>query len=266
VKPIADMSEMLLLLGLDDSATTRQRALAQLCIRRAEAAVRSCIGYDPVRTSRTEFYPQGDMSRSGRTAIWEVDDTSAYIRQLSEASTDELQLKHLPLREITHLYIDYDGRGGQRTGSFAAGTEKVLGQDFWMSADGLDSDGDLYSLDGILRSHGRWPDIAGSVKVVYEAGYSDNELHGNDDVLDASAILESVTDEATRRFHKALSRAKRRLAGFSGPVTSESLGDYSYSADSAMLSALVGTNLNVAADVQIRLQEGGFTRFDMGVM
>jgi hypothetical protein len=47
-------------------------------------------------------------------------------------------------------------------------------------------------------------------------------------------------DEAVRRFHRNYSRRKNTLAGFVGPLTSERLGDYSYTVDSGLLSRLIG--------------------------
>ena len=119
---IADISELLLLLGLSASATEAERAIAQVALTKAEAAVKRHLKYDPVLGSRTEYYPNMDFSLQSRAAVWEVSDTEAYQRMLNDSATDELQLQHLPIRSITSLKIDYDGRSGTRLGSFASST------------------------------------------------------------------------------------------------------------------------------------------------
>jgi len=261
---IADISEILLQMGLAASVTETERAIAQEALRVATAAVKRFLRYDPVQATHTEFYPQNDFRRGGRIAIWEVSDTQAYTRELSEFVSNEIQVKHLPIRSITSLKVDYDGRAGTRAGSFGAGTAKVEGTDFWPNYDSEDSAGVKVCKDGIIRSLGAWPDVAGSVKIVYVAGYSDAELHGQDSVIDASAILEAVIDEAVRRVLKVYSRQKRRASGFAGPFTSESLGSYSYSVDSGIYAKLVGGGMDLLPETEQKLQE--FIRCDMGVM
>jgi hypothetical protein len=241
MKPIADPSEMLILLGLATSQPSdEESALLQLCMTAASGAVRRHLKYDPVYDERTEYYPMMDHGRANFDVVWEATATTAYERRLPEAVGNELQLKHIPIRSITSLKIDYDGRSGARSGSFGSDTTKTLGEDYWPNYDAIDSDGVKICNDGILRSIGAWPSEPGSVKVVYYAGYKGAELRGQDDVIDASPIWEVCLDEAVRRFHRNYSRRKNTLAGFVGPLTSERLGDYSYTVDSGLLSRLIG--------------------------
>lgn len=237
---IVDISEALLVLGLSASVTDEERAITLMCIKSAEGAVRRHLKYDPTYAERTEYYPQFDGSRAARSTVWEVTDSVAFERSISSASSNLLQLSHLPVRSITSLRIDYDGRAGTRSGAFAADTEKVLGTDYWPNFDGVDSDGAKVCRDGVIRSEGLWPAVAGSVKVVYYAGYKTAELRGESTQLDATPIWEACLEEVVRRVNKVYSRSKKTLAGFAGPLTSERLGDYSYSADSALLGRLIG--------------------------
>lgn len=236
---IADISEVLLHLGLSSSVTEEERAITQEAIRYAEGAVRKHLRYDPVQASRTEFYPSMDFSLQSRAAVWEVTDTEAYLRRLNDSAVDELQLQHLPIRSITSVHVDYDGRAGAKSGAFP-NPAQTEGTDFWPNYDKLDDDGNKMCHDGVLRSEGRWPNVPGSVKVVYTAGYSDAELHGNKTIVDASPILEAVIDEAVRRVQRIYSKMKKARTGFTGPFSSESLGDYSYSVDTALLQRMVG--------------------------
>lgn len=236
---IVDISEVILMLGLESSVTERQRAVIQSLIASAEGAIKRHLKYDPVYAQRTEYYPMMDTATNSRDSIWEVNATHAYERYLSDASSDELQIQHIPIRSITSLKIDYDGRSGTRPDSFGSDTLKILGEDYWPNFDSVDSDGDRVCKDGIIKSVGLWPNVAGSVQVIYYAGYKEAELRGTDSKIDASPIHEATMDEVVRRFHKMMSRSKGR-AGFGGPLTSENLGDYSYSRDSALYARLVG--------------------------
>lgn len=234
---LIDISEVLLQIGLSSSATDEERAIVQQAIVGAEGAVQRHLRYDPLRMERTEFYPRQDLSSSNR-GVWEANDTEAYFRQVAEAATCELQLQCIPVRSVAHLYVDYDGRSGTRAGAFDATTEKTEGSDFWANYDMLDSSGAKLCRDGILRSEGTWPTTAGSVKVVYTAGYSLKEIHGQDSVVDASPIMEVVIDEAVRRAKKVLAMMKSTTGWAAGAKTSESLGEYSYSVDGGSLTQL----------------------------
>jgi hypothetical protein len=253
---IVDASELMLILGLSAAATEEERAVIQGAIVRAEGAVKRFLGYDPVQRSRTEFYPRRNLSLGRGDYIWETTTTQAYIRQVSDASTSELQVQHVPIREVPaiDLRIDYDGRSGTRVGSFAAETLQVEGQDYWPNYEQLDGDGNGVCLDGIVRSVGLWPLVAGTVRIVYTAGYSNDELHGQDDVLDAGPIAEAVINEAKRRVEGAFVRMKKTVGWVAGPFSSESLGDYSYSIDSSLASKLYGDSKDLTDQSRMALE------------
>lgn len=235
---IVDIAEVLMELGLGSSATDTERRVAVSCLRRAESAVVSYLGYDPVSTERTEYYPRADLSMNSGATIWEADDTTAYQRRVVEGASSELQLQHLPIRGAVELWIDYDGRFGRKSGGFASDTEKTEGEDFWATYDKYDDDGNQVCTDGILRSIGLWPIEPGSIKVTYTAGYTPNELKGDDSLLNAMSIWEAVLLEAVGRALASFSKMKNTTRGFtSGPLSSESLGAYSYSVDTSRVSA-----------------------------
>ncbi len=252
---IADISEVLLDLGLEASVTDAERAVANAAIVRAEGAVKRHIRYDPVRRTRTEFYPQRDLSSTSREAIWEVTDVEAYLRRLSEAATDELQVRHLPIRSVTELYIDYSARAGSASGAFGSDTLKTEGTDFWPNYDMLDGDGDKVCSDGILRSFGRWPTEAGSVKIVYVAGYTAAELHGQDASIDASPIMDAVIEEAVRRAKKVFVSKKQTAGWVAGQLSGERLGDYSYTVDGASLNRQFSSMSDLVSSSKEKLAE-----------
>lgn len=232
---VTSSTPVLLQLGISDSATANEQSLVASAITWAESAVRRHLRYDPVYRSRVEYYPQMNVDYSPGYAIWEASENEAYLRQLSSAVTDELQLRHLPIRSITSLYLDYDGRFGKRSGSFATETLKTEGSDYWPRYDGVDDDSNPVCRDGIILSTGRWPTTPGSVKITYVAGYTADEFTGNGIALDAASIYESVVFEAARKAKQSLILSKgsggsgSASTGWSvGTITSERLGDYSY--------------------------------------
>ena len=268
---IVDLSEILLELGLSDAVTDEERAIAQTSLVRASGAVLRYLHYDPVQRVHTEYLPNMDFSSQSRESVWEVNDNTAFIRRLSEAASDELQVQHIPVRERDEngnnpiiLNIDYDGRSGTRSGAFDVSTLKIEGTDFHPNYDSEDSGGRKICRDGIIRSQGRWPSVSGSVKVIYVAGYTKNELHGQDAIVDASPIYDSVVDESVRRILRAFSRRKRAGAGFTGPFMSERLGDYNYKIDTKILNTLVGGSWDLLPENKEKLSE--FCHYSLGVM
>jgi hypothetical protein len=251
---IVDISEALLVLGLSTSCTNEERAITLFCITHAEGDVRRFLGYDPVYATRTEYYPLMDHAQGHHDSVWEVTATQAYERRVSQGSANKLQLKHVPVRSITSLKIDYDGRSGTQSGAFGAETAKVEGTDFWPNYDMKDSSGNRVCRDGILNSVGLWPMQPGSVQVEYYAGYSVEELHGQDSVIDASPLWVACLDEIQRRVMKIMSRKKNRIAGFVGPLASEHIGDYSYTANTALLTSLIGGG-SLMSETQEKLNE-----------
>ena len=255
---MVDISELLLQLGLSSSVTDEERAVSLAALTSAEGAVKRFLRYDPELKLRTEYYPRQDRNIGNAQGIWEVSATEAYVRQESGAVTSELQVQHIPVRSTPaiDLRIDYDGKSGARAGSFAAATQKTEGTDFWPNYDIEDSDGNSVCRDGVLRSVGLWPSSAGCVKVVYTAGYTPEELYGQDDIIDASPIVEAIVDEARRRVEKMFIRKKSALSGFvAGPKSSESLGSYSYSVDSSLASKLYGDTKDLTDATMQRLQD-----------
>lgn len=243
---IVDISEVLLDAGLSSSSTETERAMANAAIDRAEAAVRRFLGYDPVQRQRTEYYPQFDPLAGEREYIWEASSTHAYLRESTETGSAELLVRHLPIRSIASVHVDQNRE-------FGASTAWTINQDYWLDAERLDDDGQ--KMGTVVRSAGTWPSSAGTVKLVYTSGYSAAEFHGRKDLVDATPILEAVVDEAVRRMLKVISRGKKSGAGWTGgPLTSESLGDYSYSTDASVLQKLVGSSADLMMETHAKLQ------------
>jgi len=259
---IVDPSEVLTLIGLHDGATDAQRVVCQMSLRSAEGAVKKYLQYNPAQLERTEYYPRSDRN-SGAGGVWQANESQAYWERESGRSGVELQVQHLPIRSISAIYVDVDGRFGQKSGAFASGTQKTAGTDYWMTYDGNDSTGTGYCGDGIIRSFGIWPTEPGSIKIVYTAGYTPEELRGQDDILDASPIWSTIIDETIRRMKQAAARQYSSRGGLAtGPKISESAGDYSYSTDASIYAKLIDGDRDLLPESKYKLR--GF--MNMGIM
>jgi len=259
---ILDPSEVMAELGLSSSITDEERMVVNQAIVKAEGAAKKFLRYDPVLRRRTEYYPRYDANIAHRVSIMEVSSVDAYERQLQTGRTTELQLSHIPIRTSTamELRIDYDGRSGAKDGAFGDETIKTEGTDYWANYDLLDRNGDKVCSDGLLRSMGLWPSSAGTVRVVYTAGYTEAELRGEDqpdaegnDVLDASPIWTAVLEEAKRKVEQVMLRKKGALGWGAGPKTSEQLGDYRYTIDASMAKSLYGNTMELTDESKMLL-------------
>lgn len=246
-----------------DDVTTAQTTLLTEAINYAEGAIRAILRYDPMMGVRTEYYPNLDLTASFGPAIWEATDNVAYVRRLSEESSDALQVAGLPVRQTDDqgnnaidLRIDYDGKAGTTSGAFGSSTQQTEGVDFWPNYDQHDSGARQVCNDGIIRSEGRWPARAGSVKIVYVSGYTAAELAGTDTVIDASPIKQAVLTEALRYFHQAWSlRATDKRKWGAGPLTGERMGDYSYTTDQMLARQLLSSSDKVSAKTYALLEK-----------
>jgi len=247
--PIVTADEVLAELGMS-SPTAVESAVVANAVIKAQGAVRAFIGYDPALAQRTEFHPQQNFQAQISRGIWEVMEQRAVLRMVSESATNELQLRHIPVRSVAHLYVDYDGRSGTRPGAFGAGTERIEGQDYWPNYDAWDGAGNKVCTDGILRTIGLWPTTANTIKAIYTAGYSAAELRGGDPVLNATPIWEVALVEAVRRARRVLSMQYGSLGLPAGLKQSESIGEYSYNLEQRSIASLMQGGIaqeNIAA-------------------
>ena len=240
-------------LGIPTTQTTEEQTLTARMIIRAEGAVRRYLGYNPVRASRTEYYPMKNYGL-GMGGVWEANATQAYLRELVTEVSSELQLKHIPIRSMTSVAIDYDGRSDSGSGAFT--DTKTEGTDYWPNYDGIDADSAQFCSDGILRSIGTWPSTPGSIKVVYTAGYSSSEFQGQDDAIDGSPIWETTLVEVARRVKGVLATKKSSALGFvAGVIEAERMGDYNYKVGAKTAERLFGGLYDLLPESQERLSD-----------
>ena len=215
-------------LGLTGDISDADMGLLSLVSSGAHAAVRKWLRYDPeYRASRTEYYPRAPES-SEYGGDWDSDGVTASFHRSASYGSDVLILQHFPVRQIRQIYHDNNARYGTYSLAWPASSLIVEGTDFYPE---YEQSG--VCLSGIVRrSSGGWSATPGTIKVVYECGYTAEELNGDADVLDARQLKEGVLLAIERAFKTRKLAQKQSLAGWvAGPLTSESLGDYSYSTD-----------------------------------
>ena len=114
---IASFTEVLTALGIFDTATAQQEALARLVHLPCEQAVKDYIAYDPEQATRVEFYPtrsdlggDSEVHDDGGEVISHVDfDHVHWALARDIPFSDTLCLKHIPIRSISSIYEDTDG-------------------------------------------------------------------------------------------------------------------------------------------------------------
>ena len=258
---IVDVSEALLVLGLSGSVTEEERAIVNDAIMKAEGAVKRYLHYDPVQALRTEYYPRADYGPQSDEGVWEIAGDQAYLRRPATGAGDELQVLRIPIRSspAIDLRIDYDGRSGAGASAFPLTSLKVEGVDFWPNYDSVDSDDNRMCRDGIIRSFGAWPTTPGSVRIIYTAGYTAEELHGQDSVVDAAPIVDAVIDETVRRVKKTYALMKQTSGWVPGQIKSERLGDYAYTlgdgGGGGAAASLTGSTMDLMPETKEKLQE-----------
>ena len=257
---IASEAEARAELGLMSSITDEERAVLNLFLPQAEAAVINHIGYDPVQRSATEFYPRADPSGGIGVvgSAWDVDSNhrraELYGVRGRAPIFPSLQLERIPIRAVTDLRIDYDGRFGQQSGSFGNATVKIPGTDYW-----VEFDQDSYSPTGCLFANFQWPMEPGTVRVTYRAGYSPQELagratsSGSDSEgrittarVNASGIKRAVLLTVTTAMQKWAALKKSTTGWKPGGLSSEKLGDYSYTVGGSSAQTIAGLKVELS--------------------
>lgn len=251
---IADISEARAVLGVVSSISDADLGLLSLLHPMVEAAIKDHLGYNPEQATHTgELYPRHDEAVVGDAGqgTWDSDGTSAFFRGNDGMGSNILMLRHLPVRSISSLRVDYNSRGGTRTGSFGSDTELTQGEHFYPDFDqaGICRSGIVY------RVGASWPSEPGSIKITYVAGYTVAEFAGYDADVNASPIKQVVLTEWLKAFKAFKIQGKQGRAGFvGGPLNSESLGAYSYSTDGSMAGMLAGFKVSLTPESVARLE------------
>lgn len=139
-------------------------------------------------------------------------------------------------------------------GTIPFGDTTILkpGADYWLD---VKNDSSQMSSSGILfRIGSNWPITPGSVKVTYNSGFAAAQLNGtNTDDVRAAGIKMATLESIVYNYKQMNLNKRSGLAGFTaGPITSETLGPYSYSTSAG---STYNFNLDLPRSVKARLQK-----------
>lgn len=249
---IITQGELRMALGIDATITAQERALLTMLHPEAEAAVKRALRYDPEQRERTEYYPRARPDGHHNPVEGRYESTGLRAVFVQEDVESTIVLAHIPIRSVSELRVDYSGRYGQASGAFPADTAWTQGTDFYIDA-GVSGLGG----SGILLAERGWPQIPGSIKVTYTAGYSADEFSGRDttNYIDASPIKSAVLETFLVSWHRTYATRKKSGVGFvPGPITSERMGDYSWSGGGQTAAMLGGMVLDVPPSAYNRLE------------
>jgi hypothetical protein len=247
-------------LGLFSTISDLDRALLETLMPKVDGCIADYLGYDPQYAviSDGEYYPR-NMQREVGEGIWETTATHAILT--SRGRNDTLQLANIPVRSIEEVRVDYTGGFGQRPNTFGTDTIKVLGTDYWQ-----DFLSPYFNATGHVFAFAGWPVQPGSVLVKYTAGYTKRELAGqaikteNDPEtsragsgINASAIKEAAELTLVKAFRQRKLLAKGPNGFTAGPITSERLGDYSYSVEGSIARDLASMKVSLPSEAAQKL-------------
>lgn len=216
-----------------------------------EKAIKQFLRWNPVYTSYTEYYPKGEPGGADDEF---VENYGSIPRRGGVGDTLQLQQKFV--RKTPMRVFEQSGAWfGQATDADFDANELTYGEQWVLE---LDDESGMVSRSGKIIRVGRqqWPKSRGSVKVVYVAGFSDNEFKGTtggDDYTDASDIRLAVLNTLGKCYNEAKMHQYRQSTGRPGGlVASESIPGYSYSMPADVAMAMAG-NLRVLTPLAMDL-------------
>lgn len=243
---ILDSAEVLDDLGVTSPSDAQKRRMER-SISSAQRAVEQYLGYQIERKTNTEFYPQ-QRQRLSRDEFVDVKSGRVSFGREGDAC---LILSARPVINNSTLavYQQIGAMAGQGSGSFPVSSLLTKGSDYYLDVLGTAN----YSMSGILyRRAGVWPDDPGSIKVVYDSGFTaaDFAAVGSAQFPQAAIIYDCVFEEAKRDFRQRL--IAENNIDKPGTMTSENIGPYSYSAGGN--TAAFSNVLTIGHDSKLKLQ------------
>lgn len=209
---ITTQARVLQLLGKSADATQAEQDLIDLLLPQVERAVKRFVGYSIEQVTHTHYLPRDSRAANVDPTIRYSDVQGGKVvgATVGAGAATKLIVPELPIRSISNLYEDQNAYAGQGSSDFASGTELTSGSDFFVhyDASGLCKSGI------INRTASNWPARAGTVKVVYVAGYTSVELQSGIAADIELACLMAIKEVFSGR------------GDTQGPIKSERLGDY----------------------------------------
>jgi len=246
---IATLTEARQWLGLTAPFDANDTFVLQILLAATDRIFADFLGYSVAEATRSEYYPartnltQRDglvdgYERSGANKVVPID------RYRNERRV--ILLRHLPVKEIVAVYENPDAWQTDPP-DFADQYKLTAGDDY-----ALDLGEDGASKTGFLiRNTGPWSVAERCVKVTYRAGYSEAELGDAFAQIKLAYLMQIQVSYNTTKLH----RMTGGVMPTPGLKSSESLGDWSASYDTATNAKLYGMTNRLAPGVADILED-----------
>lgn len=239
---IVNLSQILASVGVAlDAATDAQKTLAVLTHAPCESVVKRFLKFEPCLNEYDYYLPGPAVCRQD----------------------EYLMLRHPPLRKIREVWVNDEACFNIKRDESGGDQKLEYGVDYipeWETGEEND-EGHRVSHSATLKrlTGGIWPNVSGSVRVCYRAGYTVNEFLGyGDPETERAAVIHKATlvycSMAYRNYeNQAGSTGAIGVQLPSGSLTSEKLQDYSYSIDAASTVSYSGFRMEMPASVYNQL-------------
>lgn len=224
---ITSTIEILTAIGKRDVATAAQIAIIDMLIPQVESAVQQFLGYRLEYQQHTELLPPLTTAVGSDPILTDFEKSaSGLVIPISPRASEGLLLSHQPVW-LSGLQVWEDVDAPRRgANAFSENTLLTHGTDYWLDvchpAVGM-------SQSGVLVRNNYWSREGRTIKVVYNAGFTGQQLDGTD----AAAVKKAIIDAVAANFYAEEERRKPTKR-------SESIGKYSYSIGNAPGDALAG--------------------------
>jgi len=249
---IANRAEVQMYLG-KSTLTDAELGLLSMLHPLVEQSVIADLGYNPAYTLQTELLPIGQPT-GVKDNLDDYDVVNAVvISGRAQGNGRFLALKHLPVWDTASLEVreDIGANAGQFPGAFADSSLLIKGRDYWLDGSefhDVNGSATLCSRTGRLGRFAVWPREPRCVKVQYHGGWTREQLDNGP----ASPIKMAVVLTMVKAWKQATTLAK--VGTKAGPVTSESIGKYSYSIDTNTLNELTSFTASLPQEARMLLQ------------
>lgn len=232
---IATVNEVLAFLSLSSTVTDDDKALIAMLKTGVENDCRQFVGHGITKPSSdyTHFLP-AQNNRSPEEGLVQFDLVGGKAVPISQYTSagSILVLPQMFVRAITSIYEDRAAYAGFGSNAFASSTLLTAGTDYY-----LDIDSTGMSLSGhVIRIGTCWSTEPRSIKAVYSAGLTFEELRS-----EYSFVRDSVILEVIQRFKMVKAQQGATSDGWA-PIKSESFGqEYSVTYATDLISKMFGS-------------------------
>lgn len=261
---ICSVAEVKTYLGLGASATDAQIGLIEMLMPGVDDLIKSFLGWNVIQATYTHLLPDIDMFDIyyGNLDLGvPFDANGSRISYAFPGNPQILQVPEIPLRSVTSLYADYSSAGGQGPADFPAGSLLAEGTDYYIDFDAV-TDPTPNARKGVgWTGHIRrwigsvWPARQRTAMVTYVAGVTPDELDGV--ATFPSGRVRNIKLAAIQACAAAFNQAKATQVnglGAQGPITSEKIGDGTFSYHEGAVAQMTGMMTSLPYGVECMLR------------